>query len=1302
MNALRPSLKKFLVLAALLLAALLSGLGWLLFTAGGLSWAIDAAERASAGQLRIEGAQGRLLGPISAQTLSIDTGKDRYTARDLRLDWRPLALLSGRLEIGTLSAARVELQVAPGTTPATLPENLALPLAVRLDALEIGVLELRESPTAEARTLAWNIRAALSSDGQRHRLDSLHLDFDAGNLAAKGTLAAEAPFALQAEAELVTSGTPAMRVVAKAGGTLATTDVDFNGQGEGFTADGQARLRPFAIQPLAALRLAVQGLDPRAFLPDAPQAQLAMNADLAEDPAGALAGALSFKNTRPAPLDQGGLPFSQLDARMALHLGDETSTLRLDDLALTVDASGGSISGSADLGWTAKAALPQGKADLRVARLNPAALHSALRPARLAGTIRLDGDATTQNATMALSDGPLRLDAHLVRRGDSLEFVRLLLAHGKAKLSGSGELQLDDPRAWRFAGQLRDFDLSAFANAPKSSLNAEIESSGQLVPQLDGKLSFNFRNSRFAGQPLAGGGDLEFAGLDDIAALIAANGKAHVRGEINLHLGDSRLQAQGGWGGSDERLQLELKAPRLAQLDMGLSGALDLSANLAGWPARPDLVFSAHAQELAFPENHTLGQLDAKGRLQGGVLELSLSADNYQQQKETRIEHLQITVGGTQEKHDIHAEARLKAAHSVSLEASGALRLTPDNWRDADWQGAIKTLAVSGNLPLRLLSPAKAEFGRKQVLFGSAEFAFADGRITLAETVWTPQQWSSSGRFTGIALRPGEIANGAGKNPLGSADNKSAFPLRIGGEWSLTDAGLLNGWLRAARESGDWVLPGDLQRPLGLEMLRLEARGEKGRLRASLAAKGARIGSWQANASVPLSGARSDWFIAPQAPIEGRVNASVPELAWVGPAISGNLTSAGSLEIDVGLAGKLDAPEMRGHIRGSKLAIGLIDQNINLREGVLDIRLDQETLYVERLEFAAPHDIPAIAARTVGLHAKELSREPGRLSIGGKVDLKQRRASLAATLSRLPLSQHAERWVVASGSGKLDYSEDRLRLGTELVADAGFIAQAASGQPQLSDDVVILGREKPARRGPRIESDISLDLGEHFHLRAAGLSARLSGRLRVRGDGESPLFATGGITTKDGTFEAYGQRLAVERGIVNFQGPFDDPGLNVLALRKGLAVEAGVAVTGTAQRPVVRLVSTPPVPDSEKLSWIVLGRAPDSGGTDASLLLSAASTILGGQGEGPLRQITQAIGIDEFSLRQEQGGDPLASQVMTLGKRLSARAFLNYEQGLSAAAGAVKLTYILTPRISVVTRAGEDNAVEVFYNFTLD
>jgi len=99
--------------------------------------------------------------------------------------------------------------------------------------------------------------------------------------------------------------------------------------------------------------------------------------------------------------------------------------------------------------------------------------------------------------------------------------------------------------------------------------------------------------------------------------------------------------------------------------------------------------------------------------------------------------------------------------------------------------------------------------------------------------------------------------------------------------------------------------------------------------------------------------------------------------------------------------------------------------------------------------------------------------------------------------------------------------------------------------------------------------------------------------------------------------------------------------LNILALRKGLSVEAGVEVTGTVRRPTVRLVSTPTVPDAEKLSWIVLGRVPDSNGIDTSLLLAAAGNIMGGQSAG---QLGRALGVDELSLRQKEGGDTSASQ----------------------------------------------------------
>jgi translocation and assembly module TamB len=206
------------------------------------------------------------------------------------------------------------------------------------------------------------------------------------------------------------------------------------------------------------------------------------------------------------------------------------------------------------------------------------------------------------------------------------------------------------------------------------------------------------------------------------------------------------------------------------------------------------------------------------------------------------------------------------------------------------------------------------------------------------------------------------------------------------------------------------------------------------------------------------------------------------------------------------------------------------------------------------------------------------------------------------------------------------------------------------------------------------------------------------------------LFASGTISTHNTVFEAYGQKLTVERGIVNFSGPLDNPGLNVLAVRQNLPVEAGVEVLGTVRRPKIRLVSTPEVSDAEKLSWIIAGRSLESGGVDPTLLLAAAGSILGGQsGSGGItRQLSQALGVDEISFRQSDtitdDGNPLANQIGSVGKRLSSRAYLSYEHGLTTTTdiSVAKLTYSLTPKIKVVTQAGTDSAIDIFYTIQFD
>jgi translocation and assembly module TamB len=81
------------------------------------------------------------------------------------------------------------------------------------------------------------------------------------------------------------------------------------------------------------------------------------------------------------------------------------------------------------------------------------------------------------------------------------------------------------------------------------------------------------------------------------------------------------------------------------------------------------------------------------------------------------------------------------------------------------------------------------------------------------------------------------------------------------------------------------------------------------------------------------------------------------------------------------------------------------------------------------------------------------------------------------------------------------------------------------------------------------------------------------------------------------------------------------------------------------------------------------------------------------------QSIAHAAGLEEVSLK---GGGGLESTVLTLGKRLSSRAYLSFEQGLSGADSLVKINYMLTKRLSVRVQAGTTPALDLFYSFSFD
>ena len=210
---------------------------------------------------------------------------------------------------------------------------------------------------------------------------------------------------------------------------------------------------------------------------------------------------------------------------------------------------------------------------------------------------------------------------------------------------------------------------------------------------------------------------------------------------------------------------------------------------------------------------------------------------------------------------------------------------------------------------------------------------------------------------------------------------------------------------------------------------------------------------------------------------------------------------------------------------------------------------------------------------------------------------------------------------------------------------------------------------------------------------------------------------------------AYGQDLSIDRGRLIFNGRLDNPTLDIVAIRKFLPVEAGVALGGTALAPRTRLVSRPEVPDADKLSWLVLGVSlEDAGGSASSAALQAAAIALFGDSDSSTSGgIASALGLDVLGVRgasstsgfsSMQGGltdaripgqvaassvaGSASQNVVTVGKRLSSRLFVSYEQGLRGVWNLLKIQYDISNRFSLRALTGSESAIDLLYFFSFD
>lgn len=1300
-----------LAIVAGLIALLFAAGAWLFSTESGTRAAFSALASLTAGSVQAEGIGGRLASSMRIAVLRVETAGQRVEMKDLQLDWKPSDLLQRRLHvqalrIGHLSVVQKIREEKP--KPAQLPATIALPFKLQIDNVQID--EGRVARGSDEILVIDGAAFNLAFDGERYRLglDRLALrsaeqpQSTVADISGQATLSTDKPYPLDARFATAVETTVQKRSLRTSGhvglgGSLAELAATIDFAFQQAQLNGQAVLRPFSEQPLGTANIEVLDLDLASVNPELPQSKFDLSLSAAADGT----GKLELKNTAPGLYNNAKVPFTEL--QLAFHQEDAAIILDQISAALgTAKRPAGRVNGS---GRFADGALTLA---LRTPELNLRGLDRRLPATRLSGKIDVGHSGNRQEFTIDFTE-PLKKNAMSLFARGALTDASLMLDQAVLKIGGgkanlSGHVGLSGPQSFAAQGDVSKFRLQDLGNFPqlaRLTLNGKFELSGMRSPELAADLTFKITDSLLAGNPLRG------------------EGRAQLRGEqiivpnLQLVAGANRLIVQGELSERASKLTFALQAPQLAQLGAGFDGAIVVNGSASGTIARPQIDVEWKADDVHLPGQfrigHTTGSakieldrtqpffinaamVDASARaLKGGTQQLeSLSATirfapqpnapiavdiqaNGISAGEFRADSFTIAADGTTERHTI--DARLtEPKQSWSLAASGGLEHLA---QAPEWQGSIDRFDASGSIDAKLDAPAPLSVSQQRISLDRFRLASDTVIIAISQFVRSPSGITSRGRIEHLQL--------AQLLKFSDPSSVVATDLQLDGDWDVNIADTINGTIHLRRTAGDVVIRGGGRAPfaLGLGALQANIVANNGRIDLELDARGKRLGQIDVSARTTVAGGAGRFSIPSAAPLSGRVRIDVPTIAWAGPLISPTLVTEGSVQSEFAVGGTLAEPRLSGKIGGSDLRFYSADLGVDLRNGVLETEFRGSELMVQSLRF---------------------QNDGGQLTITGPISFEDGKpnANLMLGAERFMVLNQSDRRLTISGESRIDLDDGRASVTGDFTVNSGYFDIGRKGTPQLSDDVVIVGDTEESKGKVMPALDIRIGLGDGVKLEGRGLNALLVGEIRLQNAAGEPLQAYGSLRVEKGTYAAYGRELAIERGALKFSGPIANPALNILAMRRGQEVEAGVSVQGTVLAPRVTLVSEPSLPDAEKLSWLVLGRGLSGvGESELGSLQSAAGALLSqGAAAGVQSQIANAFGLDTLSVSESD--DSLQQRIITLGKQLSSRLYVSYQQGLETASSAVLLRYTLSPRFSVEVEAGARSALSLFYNITFD
>jgi translocation and assembly module TamB len=847
-------------------------------------------------------------------------------------------------------------------------------------------------------------------------------------------------------------------------------------------------------------------------------------------------------------------------------------------------------------------------------------------------TLKIAGQSslTSGDRTVKLS-----LDSQLIDGGLALR--QLQLDDGEQQLEARGEL-LFSPLKW---------DLAVEGKLDTGLLHPQFP--GQLSVQGNSKGNYDGEQWALSPSQVRLEGRVRQQPLTAKAKLESHQQRLQLNSDIRW--GDNRLSGRGAIL-PDWSLDTTVDLKQLGQLHPDLQGQLSGQLQVRGPLATPNLTGNLNGQQLGWQE-WSLASLQTRFRALGlgeQTMSLELDGQALRQGNMDQLAATQLNINGTLSSHTATASFR---RDEVSLETHLQGTLTSLN-SIPRWQGSLSETSL-----------IHSQLGR----WLQAE----DTAVVLSATTQSSSPFCLEQSQSRLCIEGNRDAD----NQVNANLSLSDLPLALAGALLGPDFAM------QGSVDGEATLQGSLADPVG--QYRLQTRG-------------ARIAMRTADDPQELAIEQ----LSVQGTLQQRRLSS--ELTLISELASANASVEHGLDADSSLNGQVsfqlsslsplalfttDLREISGQVRGDFALDG------TLRQPLMDgsIRLEKGRALV-----------PALGVAVTDLQMDVQGSPRGQLDVNGAATLGEGTMTLTGTLdprewpATVNLSLNGQRLLVADRPDArillnptlvLKGNLGELQLGGKLTVPEAEIhpTELPEGAVTVSQDQILVHQEGEQRSGLPLGIDVTVSLGDKVHFQGFGLDAMLGGTLQVEQQPQQPPQLNGELVIREGRYRAYGQNLAISDGQLIFQGPPDNPGLDIRAIRKipSENVVVGVQLSGTLQAPEASLFSEPGMEQSQAMSYLLTGRPLERGSKGDNNRIAQALALYGlEKGSGVTEKLGDKLGVDEISVGSDWETDDAA---LMLGKQLSDRLYLTYAVGLFDAVSTVMLRYTLTRQLHLEARS---------------